>query len=1006
MRKLTELVRRFTNWCSTHKAVTALMMAVLVLSIPLHYTHAAGELFTQFLNNPIDTTMITLAGIIQVITGAVGKMILLIIQVVVIPVLGYNGFYNSHITNLGWSLVRDVVNMFVVVILMVIAIMTIVGYSAANWTQQLPKLFIAIVLVNFSKLICGFLIDVSQVIMFTFVNAIVSIAAGNFASMLSLNTFGQFGSDFIDKINETGTGLEAFEFLMGAYLQFIVMLAILGVMFLLAVAFVWRIVILWILIIMSPLAFFMIGVKDVFHAADSSYKQWWGKFTSALTFGPTMVFFLWLALAASSGSNLAQTEDFPMPESQGDAGIPLEMFSLDNFLGMFLALAILLAGMQQASSAASGMGGFASSMLSEQNGIGMAKWLAKSPFRAAGGFKKERAWVNDKAQKGAAYTAGIAPGLTKSVGTGMAKVGTAAAGVKGLGWAGNAVAAAGGNIVKGAKHTMKDEAKLGGEQLKERTDDQMARIDAAAAIGGNNFESLPPDEKNAYLKNFGTDQKRRDKFKANQEKSLVGTKHPLTGAILDAAGAKVEAQRQHDLLFQSSAKFLDNAGKDLMDDTEKDRFQDSKFANMHLLGTDAEREKVWAAQEKDGRLNLGLLSNGALTAPATATMTSTAAFLRSKISRRDDKGKDITAFDDIVSHGKGTPAQRDALISTIGAPDVSKIGTPDEKKSSAQNVAALVNTNRIPKMSAATDKPLMDAMRDNLGSLGTDLAPEVQGKATAQLIESGAYGATPDAVRDVLKIPASGYPSAADVAVTGAVDAKLATIPPADRDAMLERVDNVIESDASNAALFDHLVPSAADLPTSTSDPVKANEITKRIASVSASDIDSLYKAEPGASPKAIARKKQALSTIDRAVSAQLHVEDQRAQAADRLRKTQQDAKAATAALAVATANQAAAIAENSAATAAVAGKATRPPAEHAAIDQRAATAAAEMTRATTFTAAAAAAEAAALAAVPAAQADVTRLGKENKREMKRLADLHAKIKNTAVTTGRYTPTT
>lgn len=487
MRKLTELVRRFTNWCSTHKAVTALMMAVLVLGIPLHYTHAGGELFTQFLNNPIDTTMITLAGIIQVITGAVGKLILLIIQVVVIPVLGYNGFYNSHITNLGWSLVRDVVNMFVVVILMVIAIMTIVGYSAANWTQQLPKLFIAIVLVNFSKLICGFLIDVSQVIMFTFVNAIVSIAAGNFASMLSLNTFNQFGSDFIDKINETGTGLEAFEFLMGAYLQFVVMLAILGVMFLLAVAFVWRIVILWILIIMSPLAFFMIGVKDVFHAAESSYKQWWEKFTSALTFGPTMVFFLWLALAASSGSNLAQTEDFPMPKSQGDAGIPLEMFSLDNFLGMFLALAILLAGMQQASSAAAGMGGFASSVLSEDMGKGLLKGVAR-PFNTAkrvgkagvSGFKVGGVDIPGLKQ--------VAPGYTQKLGKTLANTGTSLSKKLGggviAGAIGGTLASAGAFVAHEGKEERKARNKIGADEAAHMTDDQktahnLARADVA-----------------------------------------------------------------------------------------------------------------------------------------------------------------------------------------------------------------------------------------------------------------------------------------------------------------------------------------------------------------------------------------------------------------------------------------------------------------------------------------------------------------------------------------------
>lgn len=996
MRKLWERVQRFGNWCTNHKAITAFVFALLILTIPLHYTLADSELFTKFLTNPIDVVMLTLAGIIQVVTGALGKLILLIIQVIVIPVLGYNGFYNSHITNLGWSLVRDVVNMFVVVVLMVIAIMTIVGYSKANWTQQLPRLFIAIVLVNFSKLICGFLIDVSQVIMFTFVNAIVSIAAGNFASMLSMDSFGQLNADFIDKINATGVGMGAFEFLMGAYLQFIVMLAILGVMFLLAIAFVWRIVVLWILIIMSPMAFFLGGIKDVFGAAGKSYEEWWNKFSSALTFGPVMVFFLWLALAASAGSNLARTEDFPMPESQNDSGLQLEMFSLDNFLGMFIALAILIAGMQQASSSAAALGGFASKMLSEDMGKGLVKGLARSPFAAAGGFKKERAWVNEKAKKGGAFAETYAPaGLTKGVGSALAKTGTALSGIRGLGGLGNAVAAVGGNVVKGAKETQKESVKLGGEQFKERTDAQTAALDLSMANGTNAYNSLPADEKNAQMKNFGTDIKRRDKFKENLKKS----------GMSDA-----DIKTKHDEMFKRSKTFLDSdEGKAVMDDTEKDRWQDSKFANMHLLDSDVEREKVWKAQEKEGRLNLGLMSTDALSAPdrpASGTrpaLSSTASFLRKQVSRRDDKGKDVKAFDDIVSHGKGTAEQRNALISTIGVPDVSKVATADERKTSAQNVSALVTSGRIPKLTPA-DRPLMDAVRDNLTNLDTDLPPETQGKATAQLIESGVYGATPVAVQEVLEIPTAAYPTSAEVAATGGVDTKLGALG-ANKDAVLGRIDNVLGADASNAALFDHLVPQEADLAKNVTDPVKASEITKRIASVSTSDIDALYKAEPGADPKTIARKKQALSTIDRSVSAQLHVEDQRAQAAERLRKTQEKVREATAEFNLAATNQAAAIAEKTAADADVLAKTPANAAQHAFIDQRATAAATGVTKATVFTAAATANRVAAAAGLVAAQGDVTRYGKENKREMKRLTDLHAKIKNTAVTTGRYTPT-
>lgn len=1029
MRKLMELVRRFTNWCSAHKVITAMVMAVLILSVPLHYTHAGGELFTQFLNNPIDTTMIALAGIIQVITGAIGKLILLIIQVVVIPVLGYNGFYNSHITNLGWSLVRDVVNMFVVVILMVIAIMTIIGYSAANWTQQLPKLFIAIVLVNFSKLICGFLIDVSQVIMFTFVNAIVSIAAGNFASMLSLNTFGQFGSDFIDEINATGTGLEAFQFLMGAYLQFIVLLAILGVMFLLAAAFVWRIVILWILIIMSPLAFFMIGVKDIFHAADSSYKQWWSKFTSALTFGPTMVFFLWLALAASSGSNLAQTEDFPMPDSQDDAGIPLEMFSLDNFLGMFLALAILLAGMQQASSAAAGMGGFAAAALSENMGKGLLKGIAR-PFSSSKRLGKAAFQGGKVGGMEIPGLAKIAPGYTQKFGKGLANAGTGLSKAMGGGIIasslGGSLAGAGAFVTGEGKNARKDRNKAGADVASHMTDDQktaynLARADVVSGDanrvkrGQGVLSQFGNEVHGAKSKDLVTSEPSQKKLRKDLEDSYKGKINSATGVAYTDAEAKNLASADFDRTMSDQLRYASSPeAKDFLQlsQAEKDSIEDTKTANLHLItpeGTDTQTQAIAKHLNKmkdAGRLKPGAISTAAIQATGPRGDAVRAAMKDFDYETGKD-GNQVKLWDKMAAEGTGD--QKKAIAATVTPGQISRYSaagaTADEKKRSAQDVSTMVSTDRISKAAAAGplsagDKAIFDSVRDNLGAMGRDgtITPQMQGRATAQLMEAG-YSAP-----DVLGVPPAGYPTPTDAGTAGAVDARFSSL--ANKDEVLERIDNVIESDASNAALFDNLVPQAADLSQNIGDPVKTNEVTKRIANVSPSDIDSLYKADPGASPQSIARKKQALSTIDRAVSAQLHAEDQKAQAADRLRKTQQDAKSATQALALATANQAASIAEKTAADAAVLTKTPANVAQHASIDQRAATAAADLTRATNFATAAAAAEAAALAQVPIAQAETARLGKENKKEMDRLGKLHAKIKNTAVTSSRYTPTT
>lgn len=861
MRKLWECVQRFGNWCNNHKAITAFVVALFVLGFPLHYTYAAdSELFTKFLTNPIDVVMLTLAGIIQVVTGAIGKLILLIIQVIVIPVLGYNGFYNSHITNLGWSLVRDVVNMFVVVVLMVIAIMTIVGYSKANWTQQLPRLFIAIVLVNFSKLICGFLIDVSQVIMFTFVNAIVSIAAGNFASMLSMDSFGQLNADFIDKINATGVGMGAFEFLMGAYLQFIVMLAILGVMFLLAAAFVWRIVVLWILIIMSPMAFFLGGIKDVFGAAGKSYEEWWSKFSSALTFGPVMCFFLWLALAASSGSNLARTEDFPMPESQNDTGLQLEMFSLDNFLGMFIALAILIAGMQQASSSAQALGGFASKMLSEDMGKGLVKGIARSPFAAAGGFKKERAWMNEKAKKGGAFAETYAPaGLTKGVGNALSKTGTALSGIRGLGGLGNAVAAVGGNVVKGAKETQKENVKLGGDQFKERTDAQTAALDVAMANGTNAYNSLPVDEKNAVKKGIGTDLKRRNKFKENIEKDLKSRG-------MSDEDAKAGAQKKHDEIFQDSIDFLDtDEGKALMDDTEKDRLQDSKFSNLHLLKSDAERNKVWDAQEKDGRANLSTISNDALLSAEGGK------FLRGKTVRQEN-GKNVNAWEDIAINGKGSQAQKKAIEKSVGAGNIasySAAGTESERKSASGDLSVLLQSGRLSKLDpanpgdAAIYSSISGSKLSDMRANG-DISEEDEGKARGALLQhASSFGSSADAV---FGTAAGTWASIAN----GAASAKKTSI--------LNDVQGAMDADPSNAGLFSAALPGS--IPTSASDPVVANDVTKRIASVDVADIKKM-RSDKSINP---AKKAAAMGAIDTAVSVEKHKHDNKiaqAQAAE-----------------------------------------------------------------------------------------------------------------------------
>jgi hypothetical protein len=110
----------------------------------------------------------------------------------IMVVAGYNGYLESTAVNIGWTVVRDITNMLFIVILLVIAFATILGLEGYEWKQLLPKLVTAAILVNFSRTICGVLIDASQVFMITFLNAVSATIGGNIINAFKLPSFEAF----------------------------------------------------------------------------------------------------------------------------------------------------------------------------------------------------------------------------------------------------------------------------------------------------------------------------------------------------------------------------------------------------------------------------------------------------------------------------------------------------------------------------------------------------------------------------------------------------------------------------------------------------------------------------------------------------------------------------------------------------------------------------------------------------------------------------------------------
>ncbi len=348
-------------------------------------TNGAVGKAKDFVQNGIGSfVLLLLANILQTIVMVVGTIMLGLVWIL-IQVAQYNSFVDAPVVVNGWTIVRDVTNMFFILVLLLIAFGTMLGldqYSYKN--KHLSGLLIMAIVVNFTRTICGVLIDFGQVVMLTFVYGFKEAAGGNFANMFqltSLLTPAPGAKAIFDTVramktdDPLGMSMNVVLSMSLALIAVVISCAILLVMTLALIA---RVVTLWLLIVMSPLAFFLRAVPT--SAASKYYGEWWSKFTGQIVFGPLMAFFLWLSLLVSSGDQIGKGF-FGPPGSSGTAevfaaGDGLTAFgSFDKVAGFMIGIVLLAAGQKMATQIAGESGG-------------MAKSLAKKAGSAAVKFGK------------------------------------------------------------------------------------------------------------------------------------------------------------------------------------------------------------------------------------------------------------------------------------------------------------------------------------------------------------------------------------------------------------------------------------------------------------------------------------------------------------------------------------------------------------------------------------------------------------------------------------------
>jgi len=217
--------------------------------------------------------------------------------------------YPFHYTDVnvvvyGWQLCRDLANMFLVAILVIIAFATILRIETYGMKNLLPKLIVIALLINFSLVIGGLIIDASHVFMFTFSKNLTSKGEGYLTDYIlkQAKVGGLFSKNIEDtyKLNDEDADNKRVIATAGKFFSLLFLIIAFFVFLYLALILVIRTIVLWMLLIFAPLAW----VASIIPAGQKIARQWWQTFINQAFLAPIVVFMVYLSayLASNIGA--------------------------------------------------------------------------------------------------------------------------------------------------------------------------------------------------------------------------------------------------------------------------------------------------------------------------------------------------------------------------------------------------------------------------------------------------------------------------------------------------------------------------------------------------------------------------------------------------------------------------------------------------------------------------------------------------------------------------------
>ena len=204
--------------------------------------------------------------------------------------------YRAGFVEKSWGVVRDISNMFFLLILLYIAIKTILNLNVSNNKRLIAKVLLIALLINFSLFTAKVIIDSSNILARVFYSNITAVNQqgqplpadedkGKSVTVGLVRTFDPH--KIITDASNTGP------FILVTLLAIGLMIYMIFMFISITMFFVGRVASLWIAMIFSPLAFATYALPFQL-PGGMGWKSWWSELAKSAFMAPIFVFFLYI----------------------------------------------------------------------------------------------------------------------------------------------------------------------------------------------------------------------------------------------------------------------------------------------------------------------------------------------------------------------------------------------------------------------------------------------------------------------------------------------------------------------------------------------------------------------------------------------------------------------------------------------------------------------------------------------------------------------------------------